>query len=607
MMEMKAIKHSVTSIVRAISLFVLFTNLAACTVVERITEADAAGTPIPPANLYRSSEVPSAWIPKVPGTDTDPNPHESLSKTSPDQTAISNRTIIHSEVGMVRYQDSWVGKEFTVDLGNYDANADFGYNGSSGNGSITLTADTLNYPYGGGASPVLTSFKVETPDHSVIEYVNLKNECASQGMWVCGSASCVENPNCTVQAPSSFFSRSDWDQHQIHNYGYASVNTFPRCDSSLNWASCPSNQNILPSGHYYAKYVLLSDRSLSVSGTNVDLRVRVTVKRDPVSRNQPKSNGAIHLNVILVGNTMIQDSRLQKGALNLNLLLAEANRILKNGANISIGKIKAYEWRDDDGGDYYSQVDFSRLGEMFSAGSQGVDANDEGKSINLFLVRDINAGKSNFSILGLSGAILGPPVNGTLSSGLAIGTNISTVKGVLSEFNVNCTSLTCSRDLMDGSFLEMGATIAHELGHYLGLNHPSEKVKSIQEMDRQTHDQLEDTPTCVPRETDSGTQPYLDQQSCYEDTTLQLVSGDSDCRSACDQEIGGGASYFYHYGMGYSKDSSHYCPATAECQFNHLMWYTVKNRSRTGGVWKEDGSMISPQSSAVIQWNSFLR
>ena len=595
------------SIVRGISLFVLIANLTACTVVDRITEADTAGTPIPPANLFRTSTIQNAWIPDVPGTDTDSVPHGSLTKSNPDVTSVSTRTIIRAGVGMVRYQDSWTGKEVVVDLGTYDANGDFGYNGSNGNGSLTLTADSLNYPYGGGAVPVLTSFKVIASDNSETEFVNLKAECYSQGMWTCGSATCVENPNCTVQSPSSFFGRNDWDQHQIHNYGYASANTFPRCDPALNWSECPASQSRLPSGHYWAKFVLLSDRSLSVHESKVDLRVRVTVKRDPISRNQVASNGAINLNVILVGNTTINDSHLQRGALNLNLLLRETGKVLKDGANISIGKIKAYEWRDADGGDFYSQIDFRRLGELFSAGSQGVDPSDDGKYINVFLVRDIIAGTSSFSILGLAGAILGPPLNGTQSSGLAITTNISMTKDVISKFNVNCNNTGCSRDLMDGSFLEMGATIAHELGHYLGLNHPSEKVKSVEDIPDQKNDQLTDTPTCKPQTPYGDTEPYLDQESCYVDNSLQLVSGDSDCQTACDTEIGGGNFYYNYNGADYSKNSSYYCPMTQQCQFNHLMWYTVKNRSRIGGAWKEDGNLVSDQSSAIIQWSSFVR
>ena len=135
------------------------------------------------------------------------------------------------------------------------------------------------------------------------------------------------------------------------------------------------------------------------------------------------------------------------------------------------------------------------------------------------------------------------------------------------------------------------STIAHELGHYLGLNHPSEKVASLSEVQR--HDQVVDTPTCAPR-----TGPYLDQRSCYLDTTVQLAT--SQCSTACDTAAGGA---YYNSG----SKSNFYCPATAECQFNHVMWYTTKLRTKVAGVWREDGEQISPQSSAIIQWNSFVR
>jgi len=166
---------------------------------------------------------------------------------------------------------------------------------------------------------------------------------------------------------------------------------------------------------------------------------------------------------------------------------------------------------------------------------------------------------------------------------------------VLSEFNSTCTgSGACLRDNQDGTFLEMGATIAHELGHYLGLNHPSEKVSSISEAQR--HDQLSDTPTCAPR-----TGPYLDQRSCYQDTNTQM-GGATTCATACDAAIGGGG----HYYVGSAK-SSNFCSAIAECQFNHVMWYTTKLRTKVGGVWREDGNQVSPESSAIIQWNPFVR
>jgi len=579
-------------VARVLVFSLLMVNVTACSVIDKISEVDAASTPVPPAKLYSATDVSGAWSPSVTGAGV-ANAKGTVETTS--------QTFTQTGVGMVRFQDPWGTKEVTVDLGVFNAANDFGYDGSgNGNGSITLSAETLNYPYSGGAYPVLTELLVvDTGTSAQTKFVNLKSNCASNGMWTCAGGACDANPSCSVQSPSSFFSREDWDQHQTPPYGYTSVNSFPRCDASVgSWSGCPANLNKLPSGHYYAKYILMSDRGVSVSNGSADLRVKMTIKKDIAARDaSPTTNGIVNLNVVLIGSKNIDDSHTPKGKQNLNLLFEEVNRILKNGSsNVSIGEIKAYEWRDVDGGDYYSQLDYSLLGELFSAGSQGIPAADEGKSINIFMLRDIQITGVNYSILGLAGAILGPPVNGTQSSGLAFSTDISSgPNGVLSEFNSTCTgSGACLRDNQDGTFLEMGATIAHELGHYLGLNHPSEKVSSISEAQR--HDQLSDTPTCAPR-----TGPYLDQRSCYQDTNTQM-GGATTCATACDAAIGGGG----HYYVGSAK-SSNFCSAIAECQFNHVMWYTTKLRTKVGGVWREDGNQVSPESSAIIQWNPFVR
>jgi hypothetical protein len=571
--------HLMNFVARVFLYSAVIINVTACGVIDKLAEIDAASTPIPPAKLYSGS-----WTPNVTGAGI-------ANEKGSVETATT--TITQAGVGMVRFQDAWTGKEITVDLGTFDAANDFGYSGVNGNGSITLTADTLNYPYSGGAYPVLTAFYV-IDGMTTTEFVNVKAACATGGMWTCAGGSCDANPNCSVQSPSSFFNRDDWDQHQTPPYGYTSVNSFPRCDAGVGtWTGCPAAQNKLPSGHYYAKYVLMSDRSVGVSTASADLRVKMTIKKDTVARNMGVSNGAINLNVVLIGNTNINDSHTAKGAQNLNLLFEEVNSILKNGGlNVSLGEINAYEWRDEDGGDYYSQIDYSYLGEIFSAGSQAIPAVDEGKTINIFMLRDIEITGVNYSILGIAGAIMGPPVNGSQSSGLAFSTNVSGgSNGVLSEFNSTCTLVSCPRNSRDSGFLEMGATIAHEIGHYLGLNHPSEKVASLAETQR--HDQILDTPTCAPR---SG--PYLDQRSCYLDTAVQL--GNAKCSTLCDAAAGGN----YYNG---SVKSDLYCSAVPECQFNHVMWYTTKLRKKVGGVWREDGNQISSQSSALIQWNPFVR
>jgi hypothetical protein len=536
--------------------------------------------------------------------------------------------LYYTNVGMVRFDDAWGSKEVQVDLGTYDQAADFG----GINGSLSLVAETQSYPLSGGAYPVLTSFYVvpTAAPGTPIEYVNLTAACATQGMWTCSGGNCNANPACTVNAASGFGGRTDWDQHQVPPYGYSTTNTFPRCDSSVaGWGSCPNTG--LVSGHYYAKYLLLSDSGNSVASLTAGLKVTLQKKKDTQGRNPASSNGGINLNVILVGDHNINDAHTTLGARNLNLLFQEVNRLFAttSGVNLSVNSVKTYEWSNANGGSEYSQVLFSNLGNLFERGSKGVDATDAGQNINIFIVSDIQIDNSTFTILGLAGAILGPPVNGTQTSGLAFASF-----NKLATYNPNCTTAGCARELQQSDFLEMAATIVHELGHYLGLNHPSEKASSG---GTQSHDALPDTPTCLART--SGSSKILDQRACYvSDTTVQPAPLAGSCGSVCNTATGGTGtvlsnSYLVSGPSSASIDPwtsysngdmpGKFCPAVQECQFNHVMWYTTKNRrlqrvsdgatcsaaeAAVGGTcaWNEDGNLFSPQSQAVIQWDPFV-
>jgi hypothetical protein len=565
----------------------------------------------------QSTTVAAAKLTSVPGTSLTGN---GVSKGS---VTISKTDLFYSKVGMVRFDDSWGSKEILVDLGNYTASTHFGSNtgtdAGTNNGSMTLTAQTQNYPLQGGAYPVLTSFYVMN-GATKTEFVNLTSGCASSGMWVCSGGYCSENASCSVNLSSTFGSRADWDQHQVPPYGYATTNSFPHCDSSTSgWTNCPASGG-LPSGHYYAKYILLSDSGGSVSSQLADLKVTLTVKKDVKARNTGSVNGGINLNLILVGDKNISDSHSVKGARNLSLLFSEVNRLFKvvSGAALGINNIKVYEWSDANGGNQYSQVDYTNLGVLFESGSKGVDAVDDGESVNIFLVSEIGYQSTAFTILGVSGAILGPSVNGLATSGLAFSSF-----DYLASYNPNCASTSCNRNQLENDFLEMAATIAHELGHYLGLNHPSEKPDSG---GVQSHDALDDTPTCYRRLVTSSY--TLDQRSCYFDSHATPVTT---CKDACVTAAGGAYigssisgstpvdSSSLGVGLGSISGSTNtnsdiptrFCPAVQECQFNHAMWYTTKNRRmmQSGATWDwgEDGNLFSPQSSALLQWNSFVR
>lgn len=524
---------------------------------------------------------------------------------------VSRSELYYTNVSMVQFNQPWGSRELLVNLGTYGA-GDFGPLGS-----MTLVAETQDYPLEqGGAFPVLSEFYVVPASGPTVNYVKLKSACVTEGMWSCGGGFCNVNPNCTTDTGSSFGGRNDWDQHQIPPYGYATTNAFPRCDSSVNGWNCP-NSGQLPAGQYFAKYVLMSDSGGSVDDLLAGLKVTVIVKKDTATRDSLAVNGGVNINLILVGDQNINDSLSVRGARNLDLLFKEVNRLLKvaSGAKIGINALNVFEWSDANGGIQYSQVDYLDLGNMFEAGSKASSLSaSSGNAINIFLVGDITySNTSNLRILGVSGGILGPPVHGTQTSGLAFSSG-----NELALFNSKCTVNNCHERFQENDFREMAATIAHELGHFLGLNHPSENASSAS----QSHDALNDTPLCV-----RNTVGNMSQRTCYynNDSVIQAspLAGNT-CKQACDNVTT--IDYYLanptspavaidldpvnQTGSFQANDDMprQFCPAVQECQFNHVMWYTTKNRQlSSGGVWSEDGNLFSPQSSAMLQWSPLVR
>lgn len=573
-----------TGILLSVAVFLI----SSCAKLSEVGGCDL-GTPY--ATPTAATLTTGSWTPSVSGAGSG-NAKGSVTETK--------STLFFSDKPMVRFNEGWGSNEFLVDLGTYSGGTSFGPNGS-----MSLNAEVTNYPAEGGAYPVLTSFYVNNASTGTLirEYVNLNATCGSLGMYSCTSGSCVANGCAPSGTSSSFLTRTDWDQHQIPPFGYVTTNTFPHCDATVSgWSTCPANFGSLPDGHYYAKYVLVSDSNCSVTDKLVNVKVTKIVKRDTVARGPASStNGAINLNIILVGSTNINDSHTAMGAQNLNLLYGEVNSLLKAGAGVGINDIKVFEWADANGGSQYSQVAVDDLGTMFTIGSKGVSALNsslESNYINVFMVRDIT-GSGAGTVLGLSGAILGPQINGTYTSGLAFSTHVAGFASgnpSIATYNTSCSVGSCSRNNQEKEFLEMGATIAHELGHYLGLNHPSERKATSA---AQRSDQLSDTPLCKDI---SGPSYYMDQYDCYNDTTNVFAS--QTCPAACDGNIGGGHTYL----TGFTK-SQYFCPTVPGCQFNHLMWYTTKLRyqASVGSAWAEDGNQISNQSSALIQWNPYVK
>lgn len=557
---------------------------------------EPATATVGPAKLSSGS-----WVPSVTGAG---------SGNTKGTVSITKTEMFFTGKPMVRLNEAWTGKEVTVALGTYSA-ADFGPNGS-----MSLVAEVQGYPTVGGAYAVLSSFSV-FDGTTTTEYVGTNATCSTSGMYSCitvgGDTTCSTN-GCSVTAGvSAFGGRSDWDQHQIPPFGYITTNTFPRCDPGVNSWTCPAAfAGQLKAGTYTAKYILVSDSSSSMAGHLVNLKVTKIVKKDSVSRGiASATNGALNLNIILVGDTNVNDSHTAKGAQNLNLLYEEVGKIFKDATGVGLGNINVFEWSDADGGDQWSAPDYTDLGTMFMAGSAGVSLIDpslEGDSVNVFMVRDIQNGSSTSTILGLSGGILGPFTNGTETSGLAFSTYIGGVLSPrISGYNSSCTLASCPRSIQEDGFLEMAATIAHEIGHYVGLNHPTERYSG----GSYRHDQLDDTPKAESRLV--GSSYYFDQLSVYNDANNSFNdgSGAKSCLSACDADIVsrvGGTQHYFNGGNTNPYNPNNYCPTIPHCQFNHLMWWSTKNRKYSAGnLVGEDGNLISTQSSAIVQWNPFVK
>jgi hypothetical protein len=282
---------------------------------------------------------------------------------------------------------------------------------------------------------------------------------------------------------------------------------------------------------------------------------------------------------VLVGTKNVAASRTAKGQQNLNALFTEVVSIY-GASGLHIGAINAYEWPCESGGDVYANVASGDLGTMFTASKTMFPSATETKALNVFLVSTIPySSSSGLTILGISGGIGGSMINGTAISGLAFSSF-----NKLGTYNAGCTGTgTCARAQQEAEFVDMGGTIAHEMGHYLGLNHPSES-------DGATHDVLRDTPKC----TYLGGGTYISISSCRTSTSAQAVyqpSGNK-CSTAgvC---------------TGYSPSTGVFCAAAPECQFNHTMWWTSKNFDEASGT--GDGNLFSPDSTTLMDYNPYIQ
>lgn len=526
------------------------------------------------------------------GTSWTPNVSGVASSNHDASVTLSSQTINTSGPVTGYSQAAGSGQELTA---SFTVPSDLG-----AFGSFVLTAEVTSYPSGlrGVGYPHLVYLSDGTNEYLNLARSGTGGDCAQSGYYTaCSSSGCTRNSACTISWPSAYLSRSQWEDRQFAG-SFMSVNTFPTCNWTggnvppSNYPQCAFNQTFFPAAPtpvrlrsgvtYTAKYVIIDIGDASVSGKTASLAVTVTRKTDTTA----SVGGAVDLNVILVGNDNINASRTTLGQRNLNSLLnTVVTQLGQTNSNLSVGGVTSYEWACENGADAYVDVGASDLPTMFKEGSALLSGAVAGRSLNVFIVSTISndfAGvASNATILGISSAIGGPPLNGTVLSGLAFSSF-----NKLATYNPNCSSTgtSCTLSTQERDFVNMGGTITHELGHFLGLNHPSE-------YDGTAHDGVYDTPICTAKDnTVSPANTYITIKSCLTVDSNTYPPTGLTCSSAC------GA---------YSTSSGIFCPTKLECQFNHVMWYTNKNFKE--GTSNGDGNLFSPNSGTLINYSPYVQ
>lgn len=158
-------------------------------------------------------------------------------------------------------------------------------------------------------------------------------------------------------------------------------------------------------------------------------------------------------------------------------MLNEFRRILAQ-VNIQLGNTPTFDCPDGTASEFAVLEGAGEQAQLFSLRPP----DDSNIGLNIFFVQDIQL-DGVAGVLGIAGGIPGPArLQGTGSSGLAV-------------------SLAAPRigSLASGDLLRRGRTMAHEVGHYLGLFHATERTGSTPSNPTNfvNVDPIPDTPECL--------------------------------------------------------------------------------------------------------------
>lgn len=195
-----------------------------------------------------------------------------------------------------------------------------------------------------------------------------------------------------------------------------------------------------------------------------------------LNRRLNPTGGTLDVNLVFCGledisaRTALSDPRFLT-------ILNEFRRILAQ-VNIQLGNTPTFDCPDGTASEFAVLEGAGEQAQLFSLRPP----DDSNIGLNIFFVQDIQL-DGVAGVLGIAGGIPGPArLQGTGSSGLAV-------------------SLAAPRigSLASGDLLRRGRTMAHEVGHYLGLFHATERTGSTPSNPTNfvNVDPIPDTPECL--------------------------------------------------------------------------------------------------------------